>query len=203
MPIKGMSPKAVMHKEMHEFKHGELHSGSKKGPVVKSRKQAIAIGLSEERKAMGHKEHAASGRDGKHHDGHYNPVEHGYGFGNHHDGKTSHGMSIGGGKGAKHAHDALQQNIAGKGNASGGKGEHESKLRSSDNPRSDDKQPHGRGTGEDSHSGVESRSMEHREPHRMGRAHVEGAHGFGHGVDRRQGPLRMSGHKGAHRIGKR
>ena len=33
--------------EMHKFKHGELHSGSKKGPIVKSRKQAIAISLSE------------------------------------------------------------------------------------------------------------------------------------------------------------
>jgi len=34
-------------KVMHEFKSGDLHSGSKKGPVVKSRKQAIAIALSE------------------------------------------------------------------------------------------------------------------------------------------------------------
>jgi hypothetical protein len=34
-------------KVMHEFKTGTLHSGSKKGPVVKSRKQAIAIALSE------------------------------------------------------------------------------------------------------------------------------------------------------------
>lgn len=34
-----------MAKTMHEFKEGELHSGSKKGPVVKSRKQAIAIGM--------------------------------------------------------------------------------------------------------------------------------------------------------------
>ena len=33
-------------KVMREFKKGELHSG-KKGPVVKSRKQAIAIALSE------------------------------------------------------------------------------------------------------------------------------------------------------------
>ena len=33
-------------KVMHEFKIGTLHSG-KKGPVVKSRKQAIAIALSE------------------------------------------------------------------------------------------------------------------------------------------------------------
>ena len=40
-----------MHKVMKEFKMGELHSGSKKGPVVEDRKQAIAIGMSEARKA--------------------------------------------------------------------------------------------------------------------------------------------------------
>lgn len=34
---------------MNEFKHKQLHSGSKTGPVVTSRKQAIAIGLSEQR----------------------------------------------------------------------------------------------------------------------------------------------------------
>ena len=33
-------------KVMHEYGKGELHSG-KKGPVVKSKKQAIAIALSE------------------------------------------------------------------------------------------------------------------------------------------------------------
>lgn len=38
-------------KVMKEFKSGALHSGSKKGPVVKSRKQAIAIALSEAKKA--------------------------------------------------------------------------------------------------------------------------------------------------------
>jgi Family of unknown function (DUF6496) len=32
---------------MHEFKHGQLHSGSKSGPPVRSRKQAIAIAMSE------------------------------------------------------------------------------------------------------------------------------------------------------------
>jgi len=37
-------------KVMHEFKHGELHSGSKKGPKVTDRSQAIAIALSEQRK---------------------------------------------------------------------------------------------------------------------------------------------------------
>lgn len=34
-------------KVMREFKGGKLHSGSKKGPVVTSRKQAIAIAMSE------------------------------------------------------------------------------------------------------------------------------------------------------------
>ena len=38
-------------KVMREFEAGKLHSGSKKGPEVTSRKQAIAIGLSEARKA--------------------------------------------------------------------------------------------------------------------------------------------------------
>lgn len=49
----GMTSKqtAKVGKVMGEFKAGELHSGSKSGPVVKSRKQAIAIGLSEARKA--------------------------------------------------------------------------------------------------------------------------------------------------------
>ncbi len=37
-------------KVMKEFKSGTLHSG-KKGPVVKSRKQAIAIALSEAKMA--------------------------------------------------------------------------------------------------------------------------------------------------------
>lgn len=37
-------------KVMSEFKSGELHSGSKHGPKVTSRDQAIAIALSEQRK---------------------------------------------------------------------------------------------------------------------------------------------------------
>ena len=41
-------------KVMGEFKAGDLHSGSKTGPVVKDRKQAIAIGMSEGRKAQGY-----------------------------------------------------------------------------------------------------------------------------------------------------
>lgn len=38
---------AKVEKVMHEYKEGALHSGSKKGPEVKSRKQAIAIAMSE------------------------------------------------------------------------------------------------------------------------------------------------------------
>lgn len=37
-------------KVMKEFKKGKLHSGSKKGPKVRKRAQAIAIALSESRK---------------------------------------------------------------------------------------------------------------------------------------------------------
>lgn len=37
-------------KVMKEFKQKKLHSGSKKGPLVKSKKQAVAIALSEARK---------------------------------------------------------------------------------------------------------------------------------------------------------
>lgn len=38
-------------KVMHKFKHGQLHSGSKSGPKVENRKQAIAIMLSEKKEA--------------------------------------------------------------------------------------------------------------------------------------------------------
>jgi len=42
--------KSKIRKVLREFKYGKLHSGSKKGPKVKSRKQAVAIALSEARK---------------------------------------------------------------------------------------------------------------------------------------------------------
>lgn len=43
-------PSTKVTKVMHEWKTGTLHSG-KGGPVVKSRKQAIAIALSEQAQA--------------------------------------------------------------------------------------------------------------------------------------------------------
>lgn len=65
MPIAGMpygpadrlvfaqkkKPKSKLEKTLHEFKVGSLHSGSKKGPLVTSRKQAIAIAISQQRRA--------------------------------------------------------------------------------------------------------------------------------------------------------
>jgi len=39
---------------MHKWKHGKLHSGAKKGKKVKSRKQAVAIMLSEKRNESKH-----------------------------------------------------------------------------------------------------------------------------------------------------
>ena len=39
--------KARVEEEMHKFKTGSLHSGSKKGPVVKDKAQAVAISLNE------------------------------------------------------------------------------------------------------------------------------------------------------------
>ena len=55
MPVGPTKTKAqkqkVMHTEMKKFKEGTLHSGSKTGPKVKSRAQAIAIGLSESRQS--------------------------------------------------------------------------------------------------------------------------------------------------------
>jgi hypothetical protein len=39
---------------MHKFKTGQLRSGSKQGPKVKNRKQAVAIMLSEKRAEAKH-----------------------------------------------------------------------------------------------------------------------------------------------------
>lgn len=44
------SKEKKVHKVMKEFKERKLHSGSKKGPEVKHRAQAIAIALSEAKK---------------------------------------------------------------------------------------------------------------------------------------------------------
>ena len=45
-----MADTSKVAKVMGEYKRGQLHSGSKKGPQVTSRGQAVAIALSEARK---------------------------------------------------------------------------------------------------------------------------------------------------------
>lgn len=51
MPKYGDKAQTEVKKAMHEYKRGKLKSGS--GDKVKSRKQAVAIGLSKARKAGG------------------------------------------------------------------------------------------------------------------------------------------------------
>ena len=43
--------KGKVEKVMKEYKEGKLHSGSKTGPTVKSKKQSVAIALSEAKKS--------------------------------------------------------------------------------------------------------------------------------------------------------
>lgn len=49
--VKSKVGKKKIKRVMEEFKSDELHSGSKKGPLVKSKRQAIAIALNEARKS--------------------------------------------------------------------------------------------------------------------------------------------------------
>jgi hypothetical protein len=56
--MKKAAQKAKVAKVMREFKAGTLNSGSKKGPVVKNKKQAVAIAMSQakmSKKRMGKK----------------------------------------------------------------------------------------------------------------------------------------------------
>ena len=54
-----MKAKGKVERVMGEYKRGTLHSGSAKGPKVTSRKQAVAIAMSEQRRAK------ARGKRGK------------------------------------------------------------------------------------------------------------------------------------------
>lgn len=50
-PWRSAKGEAKIEKTFKEYGEGKLHSGSKKGPRVTSRQQAIAIALSQGRKA--------------------------------------------------------------------------------------------------------------------------------------------------------
>lgn len=48
---KETKPQKKIHKIMKEFSEGKLHSGFKKGPIVKNKDQAIAIAMHESRQS--------------------------------------------------------------------------------------------------------------------------------------------------------
>lgn len=60
MPRYGKKASAKVERAMHEMKRGQLKSG-RSGKTVRSRSQAIAIGLSEARRAGGKVPRRASG----------------------------------------------------------------------------------------------------------------------------------------------
>tara|TARA_R100000656_G_scaffold16943_1_gene15994 strand:+ start:446 stop:625 length:180 start_codon:yes stop_codon:yes gene_type:complete len=59
--MKKAKRKAKTKKIMREWKSGKLHSGSKRGPVVKNQKQAVAIMLNETGQSKRRKRRAKSG----------------------------------------------------------------------------------------------------------------------------------------------
>ena len=140
---------AAVHTVMHEFKHGGLHSGSKKGPKVKSRAQAVAIAMSESNQSKKNYDRSA------HHEG--NP-----GF--------PSSSEAGGSPPPKsfQAHEQRERDLLGAGYNLHEKAEQASYL-------------HGGG--------------------KLLMSPPSNAQAFS--GTHRSGPLRLSGHKGAHQIGKR
>jgi hypothetical protein len=223
MPIGPTRTKAekrkVMHTEMHKFSEGDLHSGSKKGPVVKNPKQAIAIGLSESKQSKPKKE------DGYDRSGHFpgNPGFKREGkppYGEYDGGaqaKQPHGKSTGEPPIDKpHGHNDYQGELWEHwGSEASGKEHHSeepvanvgsekrgTELVGKTNTDENHKQPHGKSIG----AGRKD-IAEHHIGHGMGPAHTfkmpktDGAHGFT--GTHKSGFHRVSGHKGAHQVGKR
>lgn len=212
---------------MKEFSEGTLHSGSKHGPKVKSRAQAIAIGLSEERKE-GHKVPKA-----KHHSFASSnepfgavsgglPVAHAEPEGH----KVSGGRGKKGDGAGKHAHDVATNHMSHSEHKAPHhpEGKHPMAHPSTHHPNE-----HGAGPSgypgkimEMDHDGGTlvggnySQSMHEpavlKTPNGQGftAGHTgisagmgSGSHGYGHTSSQRDGVHRLSGHSGAHRIGQR
>jgi hypothetical protein len=231
MPIGPTRTKAqkqnVVHTEMHKFKEGDLHSGSKHGPVVKNRKQAVAIAMSESGQSKHKKEkgYDRSGhfpgnpgfkREGKPPYGDYNAGAHA---------KQPHGKSIGNapeftGHRANQSYQAeLSEHHGGiAGRSSMGRAQPEggvahtgpadrggSELQEKGPAPGNHHQPAGKSLG----AGRTDVAEHHEGKNFGGVAHsfrppaANNASGYGHAIEQRKGPLRMSGHSGAHRVGHR
>ena len=219
MPIGPTRTKAqkqkVVHTEMHKFKHGDLHSGSKHGPKVKSRDQAIAIALSEsgqsKKKGYDRSGHHP-GNPGFHREGkapyrQYNAgtqakQPRGKSIGIHdgpqgHAGQSFHGEQVehwgkeAEGHTMKHRGEIAHVGTEKRGTELVGKG-----------PAPSHKQPGGKsiGIGEGEQHRLASTGPESHSFQPPPAAH---ACGYGHSIMQRKGPLRMSGHSGAHQIGRR
>jgi hypothetical protein len=190
-------------KTMTEFEAGRLHSGSKHGPEVKSRAQATAIGLSEERK-MKH-EYTAPGHMGKVHDHHEEQGHKVSGNERKNDGAGRHGHDESGhmsrSEHKRPTHPAGSHTVQGYippgEGVAGHPGEimrmaHDGGDLVGDNYKQSDHMPailkHEPGAAgfPGMHAGMGSKP-----------------HGFGHQQSQRKGVERLSGHSAAHRIGKR
>lgn len=170
MPIGPTNTKAeraaVVSGEMKKFGAGQLHSGSKHGPVVTNPKQAVAIAMSESGQSKG-KAPMAKDYDTTAHTGTYH-------------GKDGKAM---GAKG-----DRKPMEYSQKTNAEG----------ASSQPVAGHEGLKGGSVGMAAHHGGTAHGGA---PHQFPKA--SGSQGYGHPAPVRSGHLRMSGHAGAHRIGKK
>ena len=203
-----------MDKTMSEWKAGKLRSGSKHGPVVKSQAQAVAIGLSEQRKE-GHpvkKHHSFASSDAPHGAASMGKPEH-------HEQPVGHKV-----KGSERKNDGAGRHGA---DESGHRSysEHKSPRHPEGSHAPVNHAPGAFGypgktmeiqAGDQDHvlvGGNYSQSM--HEPavltHTPGPAGGIGMHtgmgktphGYGHQQSQKRGVHRLSGHSGAHQIGKR